>query len=411
MVRCASKLAVDGGEPVRRTPFPSRAQGFGEEEMAQLAEVIQSGKLSRLGGVKTEAVERTFAGMIGTTHALAVSSGTAALHTAVGAINPDPGDEIITTPLTDMGTTIGIIAQGAIPIFADVVPGGSHLDPESVRQNITDRTRAIIVVHNTGQAADMDAFLAIGKEYGIPIIEDCAQAYLTTWKGRRVGSMGPINCFSLQQSKHITSGDGGLVVTNDDALAHRARLFADKGWDRSVEGRGHVFLGMNYRISELQSAVTLAQLGKLERICARRKQLGDLLTEKLSGLPGLHPPVLQPNCDMTYWFYPLRVVETELGRPREWFATALTAEGVGCGTWLGQPLYLFEVFSEGRTFGRSHYPFDSPFASRHVEYGPGLCPNAEQVMRELTALTVDEFHTEDDVEDMARAIRKVAKVA
>jgi dTDP-4-amino-4,6-dideoxygalactose transaminase len=414
MTTDASRLAIDGGEPARITPFPFRAQGFGEEEMAQLAEVVHSGKLNRVGGAKTEAVERIFSDLIGVKHALAVSSGTAALHTALAAINPDPGDEVITTPLTDMGTVIGIIAQGAIPVFADVIPGGYHLDPQSVCANVTSRTRAIIVVHNIGQSADMDAFLAISKEYGIPIIEDCAQAYLTTWKGTRVGAMGLINCFSLQQSKHITSGDGGLVITNDDALAQRARLFADKGWDRTAEGRGYPFFGMNYRISELQSAVTLAQLGKLERICSRRKQLGDLLTEKLVGLRGIYPPQLQEGCDMTYWFYPLRIVEEELGRSREWFVTAVRAEGIGCGAWsglLGQPLYLFEVFSEGRTFGRSHYPFDSPSASRRIEYGPGLCRNAERAARELVAMGLHEFYSEGDIGDTARAVRKVAETA
>lgn len=405
------QLAINGGEPVRTRPFPSRAQGFGEEELAQLAEVIRSGQLSRLSGPKTGAVEQAFAAMIGTKHCLAVTSGTASLHTAVGALNPDPGDEIITTPLTDMGTAIGVIAHGAIPIFADVAPGSMLLDPESVRANITDRTRAIIVVHNNGEAADMDAFMALSERHGIPIIEDCAQAYLTTWRGKRVGSFGRINCFSLQQSKHITSGDGGLLVTDDDDLEHRARLFADKGWDRTLGARGHLFLGMNYRITELQSAVTLAQLGKLEGICARRKHLGDLLTRKLQGIPGVYPPELRDGCDMTYWFYALRVVGEELGRSREWFCSALTAEGVSCGTWLGQALYLFPVFTERRTFGRSHYPFDSPYASREVTYGPGLCPNAEQVIGELATMTLHEFYTEDDVEDMAAAIHRVAAAA
>ncbi len=148
--------------------------------------------------------------MLGVKHALAVSSGTAAIHTAVGMSDPDPGDEIITTPLTDMGTVIGILYQNALPVFADVVAGGYHLDPDSVRKNITPRTKAIIVVHLVGISADMDAFLKIGEEFGIPIIEDCAQAYLTTHGNHRVGTMGRIGCFSLQQSKHATSGDGGL---------------------------------------------------------------------------------------------------------------------------------------------------------------------------------------------------------
>lgn len=407
----SQKLAIDGGEPVRKTPFPSRKQMFGERELSLLREVIESGNLNRVGGEKTKAVEDGFASLLGMKHALAVTSGTAAIHTAVGAINPDPGDEIITTSMSDMGTVIGILYQNAIPIFADVVPGGFHLDPESVRRNITNRTRAIIVVHLWGQAANMDEFLKIGEEHNIPIIEDCAQAYLTTWKGRRVGTMGRLGCFSLQQSKHISAGDGGLVVTNDDDLAYRARLFADKGWDRTAPGRGHVFLAMNYRISELQSAVTLAQLDKLEPLCARRRALGDLLTEKLRGVPGVYPMALQEGCDTTYWFYPIRVVEQEVGMPRQRFSAALGAEGIPNGAWLNKPLYLFEALLEQRTFGKSHFPFDSPAASRRVQYGPGLCPNAERVLDQLLILTVHEFFSEQDVDDMAAAIRKVASAA
>ena len=404
----SERLAIDGGEPIRKGPFPSRAQGFGEEDMQHLREVLQSGQLNRVGGAKTRAVEEQFAALLGVKHALAVTSGTAAIHTAVGMIDPNPGDEIITTPLTDMGTVIGILFQNAIPIFADVAPGGYHLDPESVRRNITDRTKAIIVVHLWGMAADMEAFLAIGEKHGIPIIEDCAQAYLTEYRGRHVGTMGRVGCFSLQQSKHLTAGDGGLVVTNDDALAVRGRLFADKGWDRTGADRGHLFLGMNYRISELQSAVALAQLGKLKERVARRRALGDKLSEMLAGIPGLRAAPTSAVSGNTYWFYPLAVEEKTLGISRERFMEALNAEGVPCWGWLGKPLYLFEALLEQRTFGTSHHPFDSPCASRKVEYRPGLCPNAEQTLREALALGVHEFYTEADIADMAAAIRKVA---
>ena len=407
----SERLAIDGGTPVRTQPFPSRAQSFGEEDMQHLREVLQSGQLNRVGGAKTKAVEEQFAAMLGVKHALAVTSGTAAIHTAVGMINPNPGDEIITTPLSDMGTVIGILYQNALPIFADVGPGGYHLDPDSVRANITDRTKAIIVVHLWGMAADMDAFLAIGEEHGLPIIEDCAQAYFTEYRGRHVGTMGRVGCFSLQQSKHLTAGDGGLVVTNDDELAVRGRLFADKGWDRTGADRGHLFLGMNYRISELQSAVALAQLGKLKERVARRQELGDKLTAMISGLPGVRPASPSAESGNTYWFYPLAVEEKTLGISRERFMAALNAEGVPCWGWLGKPLYLFEALLEQRTFGTSHHPFDSPYASRKIVYRPGLCPNAEQTLCEAMALTVHEFYSEDDVADMAAAIRKVAASA
>jgi dTDP-4-amino-4,6-dideoxygalactose transaminase len=401
------KLAIDGGAPVRTTSFPSRAEGLGEAEMAQLSEVIHSGNLFRVGGPKTAAVEQRFAELLGMKHAIAVTSGTAAIHTAVACINPDPGDEIITTPMSDMGTIIGVLFQQAIPIFADVVKDGYHLDPDAVRKQITPRTRAIIVVHLWGMSANMDEFLAIGKEHGIPIIEDCAQAYLTEYKGKLVGAMGEIGCFSLQQSKHITCGDGGLVVTNDDDLAAHARLFSDKGWDRTVANRGHAFLGINYRITELQSAVVLAQLGKLQQFIGRRRLLADRLSRQIAGIPGLISPPDSSQSGNSCWYYPLLVQEEKLGISRDRFAAALNKEGVGAGTWLGQPLYSFDVLAKQMTFGKSHHPFDCPTASRKVEYHPGLCPNAEKSLSELVILTVNEFYTEKDVDDMAVAIRKV----
>jgi dTDP-4-amino-4,6-dideoxygalactose transaminase len=408
----SERLAIDGGTPVRSKPFPSRAAGFGEEEMAHLADVVHSGNLFRVGGKKTEQVEKRFAALLGVKHAHAVTSGTAAIHTAVACINPDPGDEIITTSMTDMGTVIGIIYQNAIPIFADVVKDGYLLDPKAVRAAITPRTRAIIVVHLWGMAAEMDEFLAMGREHGIAIIEDCAQAYLTSYRGRLVGTMGEMGAFSLQQSKHITCGDGGLVVTNRDDLAHHARMFSDKGWDRDADDRGHAFLAMNYRITELQSAVVLAQLGKVEQVVARRRALGDLLSQRIAGIPGLYPPPDSKVSGNTYWYYPLRIREREFGMPRERFIAALNAEGVSCWIWLAStPLYLFDALRKQITFGKSHHPFDCSCASRRVEYAPGLCPNAEQTLREFVVLTVHEFYTEKDVEDMAAAIRKVAGAA
>ncbi len=341
-----------------------------------------------------------------------MTSGTAAIHTAVAAIDPDPGDEIITTPLTDMGTVIGIIYQNAIPVFADVEPGGYHLDPAAASEQITARTRAIIPVHLWGIPARIDDIVALGRERGIPVIEDCAQAYLSELQGRPVGTIGAIGCFSLQQSKHITCGDGGLLATDDDDLAARARLFSDKGWDRTEGGRGHAFLGMNYRITELQSAVVLAQLGKLKEFVARRRRLGDLLTRKLAGVPGLVLPPDSEASGNTYWLYPIRVLEEEFGMSRDRFVEALNAEGVPGWVWLdGRILYEQEVLRDGRTFGQSHHPFDSPYISRRIDYGPGLCPNAEQTLREVVALTVHECFSEADVADIATAIHKIAQAA
>ena len=261
-------LAINGGTPYRVRPFATYAnasgRSLGDEEKQLLAEVIDSGALNRNDGSKVAALERAWAEMLGVPHAQAVTSGTAALHTAVAALNLEPGDEIITSPITDMGTVIAILACNLVPTFADVDPRTGNITAEAIARQISPKTRAIIVVHLFGQPADMDPILALARQHDLRVIEDCAQAHLAAYQGRLVGTMGDLGCFSFQQSKQMTTGDGGLVVSRDEALAVRARLFSDKGWPRGIPGlRGHLFLGMNYRMTELQGAVGLAQERKL----------------------------------------------------------------------------------------------------------------------------------------------------
>ena len=259
------KLAIEGGTPVRQGALPSvgdiSGRNLGEQEIANLTEVIKSGNLFRYGGRFVVGLETEFARLLGMGQAVACTSGTAAIHLAVAGVNPSPGDEIITSPITDMGTISPIIMQNAIPVFADLDPETFNLDPASVAECITERTKAIIVVHLMGGPADMDALLALARPRGIKVIEDCCQAYLAEDRGRLVGTIGDVGCFSLQQSKHMTAGDGGIVVTNDEALAGRMRLFADKGWARGGEVRDYLQLGINYRMNELTGAVAYAQVG------------------------------------------------------------------------------------------------------------------------------------------------------
>jgi dTDP-4-amino-4,6-dideoxygalactose transaminase len=218
---------------------------MGQEELDELAEVVRSGQLGRHGGTKVKELERAFAELYGVKHAVAVSSGSAAVHTAIATIDPNPGDEIITTPCSDFGTVMGILYQNAIPVFADLDPQTFCLNPASVEAKITDRTRAILVVHLFGGLADVDALKAIADRHGIPLFEDCAQSQLSTLNGRLAGTMGDIGCFSFNNTKHLNCGEGGMVVTNDDAFARRARLFADKAWPREEANRYSLFLGQN----------------------------------------------------------------------------------------------------------------------------------------------------------------------
>jgi dTDP-4-amino-4,6-dideoxygalactose transaminase len=402
------KLAIEGGTPVRTIPFPSRPK-FGLKDAAQLIEALEQGTLFFASAKKVYEFQRRFAELHGSKYAIASTSGTSAIHVAVGSINPEPGSEIITTSVSDMGTVAPILLHNCIPVFADVQPETFNLDPASVEERITDKTAAIIVVHCWGQPADMDAFVDIARRHKLAIIEDCAQAHLTRYKGRYVGTIGDMGAFSLQDSKHLQCGDGGVTITNNDAYGKRAELFVDKGCDWTEDRKyrlRYAFLGPCYRMTELQGAVLCAQIENLPHIVKQRQTMGDLLVGKLAGLPGVHPPKRFDDREHSYWNFPLRIEEDVLGVTPARFGEMVAAEGVSCGgAWLGKPLYLFEALMEKITFGTSHWPYDVTGST--VEHYPGLCPNAELVCKQLLTVGLHEGWTEQEVEDTATAIHKV----
>jgi dTDP-4-amino-4,6-dideoxygalactose transaminase len=408
-------LARDGGPRVRETPLPSVSNASGRtlgiEEIQAVEQVLRSGKLNRTiaSESRVKAFEVAFCEWLGVNEAVASTSGTSALHLAVAALDPNPGDEIIVTPITDFGTVIPIIAQNAVPVFADIDPATWCVDPESIRANITDRTKAIMVVHLFGQPADLDPILEMAAERNIPVIEDCSQAYGALYKGRKVGTFGTIGCFSLQQSKHITAGDGGLTVTNDPDLAYRMRLFSDKGWPREGELRTHLFYGVNYRMTELQGAVALAQLPKLDGVIADRRRWGHLLEDLLADVPGISFPRLPEGNESVYWLFPITVDTARLNASIGQVTAAISAEGIPVGPGYVMPLYLTPALAEGKTYGDSHFPFDSPYTTRsYTEYKRGLCPVAENMSDVMFNVPINERYTEQDVRDIAAAITKVA---
>ncbi len=418
VARCAmdqagkDDLAVDGGVPVRSSPFPSvgNASGrtLGEEELEGLRRVLASGQLNSTTGGETRALEAEFAAYYGVGAAVASSSGTAALHLAVAAVDPEPGDEIITTPITDAGTVLPILMQNAVPVFADVDPVTGNLDVDSVRRAITSRTRAICVVHLFGSPAPVAALRRLADAHGLVLIEDCAQAYLTRCPdGRLAGTVGDIGCFSLQQSKHITAGDGGLCISDNPALARRMRLFADKGWPRDTDERTHLFLSTNYRMTELQAAVARAQLLKLAGVVGDRRAGAQRLSEALRPLAGLCTPPDEGG--MSYWQYPLVVDPALAGGTCHDYGKALAAEGIPAnGGYLTRPVYRTPVLAERRTYGESGYPLSVPPAREVPRYDAGLCPVAESLIDErLLVLSWNERYTGRDVDDIATAVTKV----
>jgi dTDP-4-amino-4,6-dideoxygalactose transaminase len=327
---------------------------------------------------------------------------------AVAALDASPGDEIVTAPVTDFGTVAGILFQGLIPVFADWKPGTFNMDPAEVERKITSRTRGIIAVHLFGNPCDMGAIMAASAKHRIPVIEDCAQAYCTPYQGKWVGSIGDIGTFSMQQSKHLPAGEGGMTVTNNADYAMRMALFRDKGWENRARWgpRAYTFLGLNYRMNELTGAVARAQLRKVERVVKTMNRLGNLLTELIRDIEGIFPCPVTPGGEHSYWLYAFRVTGFD---PQE-FIKALQTEGIPAAWgYTVTPIYLCtDALASKRTFGRTSYPFDSPYYQGAIEYKEGLCPVAERELKEIGTFRFYENWSEDDIRDVARAFRKVA---
>ncbi len=339
-------------------------RSFGSEERALLLEVLESGILFGPNGTKVRAFETEIAALLGTRHARAVSSGSAAVHTALAALDVGPGEEVITTPITDMGAISPILCQGAIPVFADVDPQTLNITANTVAERVSDRTRAIIVTHLFGNPCEMDPIMKLATERNIPVLEDAAQSYLAKYRERYVGTLGQIAAFSLQQTKQITCGEGGFVTTNSEALARRARVWADKGWNYDSEAADHEFLGLNYRMSELQGAVALGQVRKLTAMVENRVRVADVLRRGLADVAGVRPVPVSSHAVATYWRFPL-LIDSEVvpGGP-----AALAGELKSLGVWstpnyIRYPAFMCRQFRERVTFGQSDHPY-----SLHGDY-------------------------------------------
>jgi len=404
-----SNLAVFGGDKVRKEPIVTSGARFDQTELQELKEALEQQTLFYWHGNKVKTFCRQFSHLYGTSFCHMVTSGTAALHVACGVVGIGPGDEVITTPITDQGTIIAILAQGGVPVFADVHPHTYTITAETIAPCITAKTKAIIVVHLAGNPADMENILLLAERNNLYVIEDCAQSYLCWYKGRLAGTLGDLGCFSLNDFKHISTGDGGMVVTNDSTLSSRVALFLDKGYARDGSGRRPPFLAFNYRPNELQGAVAIAQLRKLPGICAHRNMLGDLLTQSIKDLPGIHPHEVLAGCKSSYWFYLGRIDPDVLGISRDEFVHAVAAEGIPITPgYIGKMVYEYPILTDHHAFENCNFPWDDVYG-RKITYKKGLCPVAEEVEATSWRLPITEFMRVSDIEDMAKAIRKVAE--
>lgn len=389
---CQRLMAGESGGG--RRPFDFR-------ELKLLRQALISQNLCCIDGQMVAAFEKEFSFAYGVPYGVASTSGTAAIHVALGALDLTPGDEVVTAPITDMGTIIPILYQGAIPVFADI-DRTFNMDPSSVERCVTKRTRAIIAVHLFGNPCDMDGMLEVARRHNLPLIEDCSQSHFTEYKGRLVGTMGDIGCFSFQQSKHMTTGDGGMTITSNEAYYQRMKLFADKGYARKGWGsRAYLFHAPNYRMTELVGAVGLAQLRKVKGVVAKRHDLGERLTRLLSAIDGVEPAPVTPGANHSYWLYPMLVrgvsaedVAAEMIRQKVWVSAGYT----------GKPIYLCsESLTAKKTFGLSQWPFTCN-ADTTYEYQEGLCPNAEDALKHVVCIPLDESRDTAYIERVAAVV-------
>ena len=403
----ANSLAIDGGSKAVKERVSPLVR-WGEAERQQLNVVVDQNSLFYWKGTQTKLLVERFREICPLMHVMTCSSGTAALHIAVAAAGIGPGDEVITSPITDIGTVIGTLFQQAVPVFADLGGSTYNLDPADVARRITPKTKAIIAVHLAGNPCDMTALKAIADKHKLVLIEDCAQAWGARNSEQPIGTLGHIACFSFQQAKHVTCGDGGIVASSDERYGPLLQRFGDKGMDRLKAGGLFDSFATNYRMSELQAAFAAAQLGRLIDIATKRNQLGNLLGEKIAGLPGIEPHAIRPADHCTYWFYMLRLRPDALRCNRADFVKALAAEGVPASAgYIPVPLYANPVF-QAHGFFAGRWPVKE-FGLTSMDYSKVSCPEAEKTLQTGVRIVIHEGMSEAYIADVAEAIGKVAR--
>jgi dTDP-4-amino-4,6-dideoxygalactose transaminase len=381
--------------------LPSDADSTGRDfhglELDYLRQVLDSGVLNCVKGTQVKSFERDFAAKYGVASCRAVTSGTAAIHCALATMQMGPGDEVITTTVTDMGAITPILYERARPVFADVDPVTLNVTADTVAERITHRTRAIVATHLFGSPCDVEGIRAVAAAKRIPVVEDCAQAYLATQGGRLVGAIGAMGCFSMQQGKHMTTGEGGMVITDDPVYARQVRLFSDKAWGYGDPRPDHYFLALNYRMTELQGAVARAQLAKVASVVDRRQWMAAYLDHLLGEVPGLTLPKALPGCSHVYWRYPLIVDPEVIEGGTDALAKELKDSGVFCvPRYVVKPAFECKVLADlgDPSYHRSDYPgtvlgldrvlvlpWNEHYQPEHVEFIAGRIKVAAESLR------------------------------
>lgn len=395
------KLAIEGGEPVRKVPLPYDPR-FGlpvieDDEIQAVVNVLKSKRLTMMGGTQIQQFEKKFAEYNGAKHAIAVANGTAALTIALQALGVGPGDEVIVPAHTFVATPMSVLHARAVPVFADLEKDTYNMDPVDVERKVTERTKAILPVHWHGNPVDMDALNAIARAHNLVVLEDAAQAAGAEYKGVKVGVLGDAGIFSFFQTKNMTTGEGGMIVTNDDKVAELARSLRRFGERIDKYGTYYVRVGYNFRMSEIEGALGQVQLTKLDSMNALRIRNAQYLTENLNKIEGVETPKVKGFAKNVYYMYHTRILPS-FGMPASKVLEALNAEGVTPWPGPNMPLYMHPVFRN-----KVGYP-----AGTKVEYKMGDCPVAEGLCNTMVNPPMSPLMSLSDCEDIVRAFRKVA---
>lgn len=414
------KLAILGGKKTREKPFVNYAI-MGKEEKKRVNDVLETGILSGfvakagenfLGGKEVREFETLIKEYFGIRFAITVNSGTAALHIAIGACEVGPGDEVIVTPYTMSASATSIMMSNAIPVFVDIEEKTFCMDAKKIEEAITPRTKAVVVVHLFGCSANMDEIMKIAKKHNLYVIEDCAQALGATYKGKFVGTIGDIGIFSLNQHKTITCGEGGFAITNNEKLALRMQLIRNHGEviveEMNINGINGI-VGYNYRMIEIEAAVSIGQFKQLDFLNKHRIKLAEYLTEKLSKFKGLILPEKKSSDKHVYFVYPIRFRQEIVGVSRDLFVKALNAEGIPFGAGYVKPLYLEPIYQRKIAYGEQGCPFTCGLYRGEVDYSKGICPVTERMYeKELMLTGVCKYpHTKEDMDDVVNAFQKI----
>ncbi len=392
-----TRPAIEGGKPVREEFLHFHRPQVGEEEEREILDTLRSGWLTTAG--KTKEFERLFAEYCGCEHAVALNSCTAGLHLSLVASGIGPGDEVITTPMTFAATANVIVHVGATPVFVDVDPRTLNIDASKIEERVTSRTKAIIPVHFLGQACDMDAISEIAGRHNLLVIEDAAHAVETVYKGRKIGTISPLTVFSFYSTKNMTTGEGGMLTTDDDQLEEKIRVLSLHGisrdaWKRFTEkGYAHwdiIYPGYKYNMSDIQASIGLHQIARLPALWEKRREIVGCYNQAFEGVPELSllRQDAEDGCVNGYHMYVLILKNELLKEDRDYLMNAVEAENIAIG------IHYRAVHTH-------------PYYKETLKYEPGSLPEAEYASERVLSVPLFPTMTERDVQDVIDGVKKI----